>query len=60
MIVHHEAVADVVVGELIGGAQGDEWEFTALAQLGVSYRFGAQKQVAPEFVLRNSPTSMPA
>jgi len=35
--------------DFVAGAQGNQWEFTALAEVGVSYRFGAVKQVAPEF-----------
>lgn len=36
-------------GDIVAGAQGDQSEFTALAEIGVSYRFGAQRVVAPEF-----------
>lgn len=42
-------------GDLVVGPQGDNWEFTALAQLGVSYRFGAEKIVAPVFQVAAGP-----
>lgn len=35
--------------DLAVGNQGDHHEFVGLAELGVTYRFGAQKYVAPEF-----------
>lgn len=36
-------------GDVVAGAQGRDWEFTALVELGVSYRFGAARVVAPVF-----------
>lgn len=32
-------------GDLVGGFGGDDWEFYAMAELGVTYRFGAQRSV---------------
>lgn len=36
-------------GDVVAGAQGKDWEFTALVELGVCYRFGAERVVAPVF-----------
>lgn len=37
------------------GAQGENMEFSGLLELGVTYRFGARRQVAPEFVVEAGP-----
>lgn len=42
-------------GDFVIGPQGGNTEFTALAELGVSYRFGAQKVVAPVFQVAAGP-----
>ena len=42
-------------GDAVAGAQGDEWEFVGLVEVGVSYRFGAEKHVAPEFAVGAGP-----
>lgn len=41
--------------DLAAGPQGEHWEFAALAELGVSYRFGAEKFVPPEFLVDAGP-----
>ena len=44
-----------VRGDVVMGPQGDNWEFTALAELGVTYRFGAQQYIPPEFKVDAGP-----
>jgi outer membrane protein OmpA-like peptidoglycan-associated protein len=44
-----------VRGDVVAGPQGDNWEFVALAELGVTYRFGAEKYIAPEFKVDAGP-----
>ena len=44
-----------VRGDFIIGPQLKHYEFTALAEFGVTYRFGAQKYVAPEFQVAAGP-----
>lgn len=42
-------------GDVVVGPQGPHTEFTLLAEIGVSYRFGAEKYVAPEFLVDAGP-----
>ena len=42
-------------GDLVAGVQGDTSEFVGLAEVGVSYRFGAEKYVPPEFLVEAGP-----
>jgi outer membrane protein OmpA-like peptidoglycan-associated protein len=42
-------------GDLVVGPQGKHTEFTVLAEFGVTYRFGAEKYVAPEFQVAAGP-----
>lgn len=39
-------------GDVSGGVMGKDWEFTALFELGVTYRFGTRRTVAPDFVVK--------
>jgi outer membrane protein OmpA-like peptidoglycan-associated protein len=42
-------------GDLVAGPGGKHTEFTALAEVGVSYRIGAEKVVPPEFLVDAGP-----
>ena len=42
-------------GDAVVGAQGKDWEFVGLVELGVSYRFGAERRVAPVFQVDAGP-----
>lgn len=42
-------------GDLVATVQGENTEFTGLLELGVSYRFGAEKIVAPQFLVDAGP-----
>jgi len=47
-------------GDVVVGPQGTHTEFTVLAEIGVSYRFGAEKYVAPEFLVDAGPATWTA
>ena len=42
-------------GDVSIGVQGRDWETVALFEIGVTYRFGAQRFVAPEFLVDAGP-----
>jgi len=42
-------------GDLTAGVQGDNADFNALLELGVTYRFGAVRQIAPVFMVEAGP-----
>jgi outer membrane protein OmpA-like peptidoglycan-associated protein len=42
-------------GDASVGLQGKDWEFTGLVELGVTYRFGAERFVPPEFLVDAGP-----
>lgn len=54
-VFYHFNDAWALRGDLMVGAQGDNMEFVGLAEIGVTYRFGTEKYVAPEFVVGAGP-----